>query len=262
MSDVRHDDERLLDLLALRATAGLDTAEAAELERLLAASPEAGELETAAAAVDLALQASDPEADAPLPAALRETIVADGARRVAGAGAPAADLDRAREERRRRGVGAGTIGWLVAAAALIVAVTVGVRDRDVAPVPPAERRAELLEREGTLRVAWNRPEIDEYRDVEGDVVWNTALQEGYLRLRNLPANDPAERQYQLWIVDPARDAEPVDGGVFDVPAGAGEVVVPIHAKLGVVDPAAFAITSEQPGGVVVSEGPLLVVAPV
>ena len=63
-------------------------------------------------------------------------------------------------------------------------------------------------------------------------------------------------------MDPSRDERPIDGGVFDIPAGADEVIVPIDAKLRADNPAVFAITLEQPGGVVVSEGPLLVVAPV
>ena len=67
----------------------------------------------------------------------------------------------------------------------------------------------------------------------------------------MPPNDPSQEQYQLWIIDPERDAEPIDGGVFDV-ASSGEVVVPIQAKLKVLKPAAFAITIEKPGGVVVS----------
>ena len=76
----------------------------------------------------------------------------------------------------------------------------------------------------------------------------------------MPANDPGQSQYQLWIVDPDRSAQPVDGGVFDIPSGTKEVIIPIDAKLDVSKPQAFAITLEKPGGVVVSAGPLLVVA--
>ena len=83
-----------------------------------------------------------------------------------------------------------------------------------------------------------------------------------MRLAGLVANDPGTAQYQLWIVDPERDQRPVDGGVFDVPSGGGEVIIPIDPKLRIKSPAAFAITLEKPGGVVVSGGPLLVVAPV
>ena len=79
-------------------------------------------------------------------------------------------------------------------------------------------------------------------------------------LTGMPVNDPATSQYQLWLVDPDRDENPVDGGVFDIPADESSVVIPIDAKLAVNNPTVFAITREQPGGVVVSKGPLLVIA--
>ena len=104
----------------------------------------------------------------------------------------------------------------------------------------------------------------DYRGVGGWVVWSPRQQGGYLVFEDLPAQDPDQRQYQLWIVDPTRDALPVDGGVFDVQphrADDGRVYVPIDAKLPVSDPTTFAVTLEQPGGVVKSAGPLLVVAP-
>jgi anti-sigma-K factor RskA len=103
---------------------------------------------------------------------------------------------------------------------------------------------------------------DGYEEVTGDVVWSDSEQAGYMRLSGLVANNADSAQYQLWIVDPDRDERPVDGGVFDVPAGVDEVIIPIDSKLDISAPAAFAITLEQPGGVVVSAGPLLVVAPV
>ena len=45
---------------------------------------------------------------------------------------------------------------------------------------------------------------------------------------------------------------PVDGGTFDVNAD-GEVIIPINAKVKALNPQAFAITMEKPGGVMVSE---------
>ena len=74
-----------------------------------------------------------------------------------------------------------------------------------------------------------------------------------MRFTGLKVNDPTARQYQLWIIDAAREGEnPVDGGVFDCNTS-GEIVIPIDAKLRVDRPAAFAITVEKPGGVVVSK---------
>jgi hypothetical protein len=69
----------------------------------------------------------------------------------------------------------------------------------------------------------------------------------------LASNDPKVHQYQIWIFDAERDKRyPIDGGVFDVPADANDIVIPIHAALQVLKPAAFAVTVEKPGGVVVS----------
>jgi hypothetical protein len=89
--------------------------------------------------------------------------------------------------------------------------------------------------------------------VQGEVVWDGSRQEGYLTLSGLPANEHA-RQYQLWIFDAARDERyPVDGGVFDVPAGQPTLTVPIRPALRVHHPIAFAVTLEPTGGVVVSD---------
>jgi anti-sigma-K factor RskA len=89
--------------------------------------------------------------------------------------------------------------------------------------------------------------------VTGDVVWDPISQHGFLRLQGLSANDARQSQYQLWIFDRDRDERfPVDGGVFDIPAGRSEVIIPFVARLHVTQPALFAVTVERPGGVVVS----------
>jgi len=88
----------------------------------------------------------------------------------------------------------------------------------------------------------------------GDIVWDNARQRGFLRLQHFVANDPTRARYQLWIFDAARDDRyPVDGGVFDVPPGRDEVVIPVRASLPVLRPVAFAVTVEGSGGAVVSE---------
>ncbi len=103
-------------------------------------------------------------------------------------------------------------------------------------------------------IEWSPTEDPLSASASGDVVWDTERQQGVMRFRDLPANDPSVSQYQLWIFDKTRpDAYPVDGGVFDVAAGAeGDVLVPFVAKIEVRVPDLFAITLEAPGGVVVS----------
>jgi anti-sigma-K factor RskA len=87
----------------------------------------------------------------------------------------------------------------------------------------------------------------------GSILWSSKLQIGVMTLHGLEPNDPTEEQYQLWIVDREREGPPVDGGVFDVPAGKDELRVPVDAKLLIGDPGAFVITVERAGGVVVSQ---------
>ena len=148
------------------------------------------------------------------------------------------------------------IGWAVAACLLGLLVVKGL-DSD-RPMTAEQRRAALLEKSADAKRLSFSSASNAYADARGEVVWSDSRQEGYMTLSNIPANDPTKRQYQLWIVDPARDEIPVDGGVFDIPAGASSVVIPIDAKLAVRNPAAFVITLEQPGGVVKSKQEVVV----
>ncbi len=163
-------------------------------------------------------------------------------------------------ERKTRPAPRGYWGWATAAALALVLFATNLVDPGTTPTVDAAREELLAGSSGTLRVPWVTPEDPDFAQVSGDVVWNDERQEGYMLLTGMPVNDPVTSQYQLWVVDPDRDVNPVDGGVFDIPPGASTVVIPIDAKLTVDDPVAFAITREQPGGVVVSKGPLLVVA--
>ena len=70
------------------------------------------------------------------------------------------------------------------------------------------------------RIAWAPTADSTALGASGDVVWSTRAQRGVMRLIGLKSNDVKRWQYQLWIFDKTRDQRyPVDGGVFDVPAG-------------------------------------------
>lgn len=157
-------------------------------------------------------------------------------------------------------------GWFVAAASVMFALTLNRFQSTTQPAVEqtpslAEQVSQLRADESTVEAAWGawtpvlpgdvgEPEPGA-EDVAGWVVWNQAQQSGYLVLENLAVNDPSVEQYQLWIVDGTQQY-PVDGGVFNV-ANSSQTIVPIDAKIGVTSPAAFGITVEQPGGVVVSK---------
>ncbi len=248
-------DDALLDLLVKRVTEGLSTAEQRELDVLDDGelSEQERALELAAAAVALTAARGAP----PLPASLRERIERD-ARTVVALRPPGPPARRPWP---------AAAGWFAAAACLILAVAGWLRQPASAPATtpplaqetrlpvhtPAQARAALLARAGTLKAAFGKTADPGSAGVSGDVVWDPATQQGYLRFSGLASNDPSVNQYQLWIFDGGRDSRyPVDGGVFDVPKGGGEVVIPIRAALAVRAAKAFAVTVEKPGGVVVS----------
>ena len=227
--------QRLEDLLAQQATEGLSPAEEAELVQLLAKWPHIDEegFEQAAAAIAMSIP------PAPLPRALAARLEQDALAHFARA---------SRRQRLPRFALVTGAGMLVTAACVALVIWIG------RPEPPARQLERLVADARTTR----RPASDP-RDQKpsGELVWNNPGQNGFLVIDGLPANDPSREQYQLWIFDKKRDQRyPVDGGVFDV--AAGKTVIPIRARLAVEEPTLFAVTLEQPGGVVVSDRSRLV----
>jgi len=239
-------DDRYQELLAARVIEGLSPAEQEELEQFSSQYPdfEGEEIERVAASITLAGLRIEP-----MPAELRGRVEADAE---AWFKRPAATVSRL-PERPRTAAARG--GWLAAAAALVLAVLGWwPAEQPCEPdVAPAQLLAELEARPGTRVIPWSATDDPASGEAGGAVLWNPAAQLGLMRFEGLQPNNPAEAQYQLWIFDAERDERyPVDGGVFDVPAGADEVLVPIRARLPVGEAVLFAITVEEPGGVVVS----------
>lgn len=140
----------------------------------------------------------------------------------------------------------------VAALALLLVALWLLADRDAKPDP--DELAEKIQASSD-KLEWSfvpKPDKLVGAGAGGTIVWSSDLQQGVLTLRGLAANDPTVEQYQLFIVDRKREGPPVDGGVFNVPAGKDELQLAVDAKLLIGDPAAFVITVERPGGVVVS----------
>ena len=268
-------DERLSELLVQQATEGLSASETLELRGLLAkhGRPDAEVIDRTAAAILLA-GTIDPE---PMPARLRRKLdLAADAFIVGELGQPANDEEStagtpasAEKSPGRQSM----LGWYAAAAALVLAVIawwpapqVSTPATPVAEAPtraepgPSEARVQMIADATAVTSAWETTDDPAAQGVSGDVVWDNQKQAGYMHFKGLPANDPSRAQYQLWIFDGSRgDQYPVDGGVFDVPPGSDEVIIPIDAKLPVSQPALFAVTVEKPGGVVVSSRERIVV---
>lgn len=144
-------------------------------------------------------------------------------------------------------------GWAAAAAIALWAMVGRTPTPEGAGGPsPAALRTALLSSAGEL--AWTHGPDAVADSAHGDVVWSDSAQAGVMRFHQLAANDPSKEQYQLWIFDAAGDERyPVDGGVFNVPAGAKETLVPINPAIKVTKATLFVVTVERPGGVVVSD---------
>jgi hypothetical protein len=244
MNDPMQPNEAVIDLLIKKAVEGLSAGEEAALND--SGMPVQGELqrfERAAAA--FAMTGLHPLQD--LPAGLRQKLLQEGARQVSAANAPVSMPAPRRDS--------GKMGWWAAAACLLLALFVWNRGSQPRPAPaPQSLRAQLLARADSVRINWSATADPNAGGISGDLVWNPATQSGVMRFVGMTRNDPAVHQYQLWIFDAERDERyPVDGGVFDVPAGATEVLVPIRAALPVGRVKLFAVTLEKPGGVVVSQ---------
>jgi len=156
-------------------------------------------------------------------------------------------------------LGVGALLWASHKQPEKVTVEVPVIKVPATPAPAAARQQLLASAADVRTLAWTATTDPAATAAKGDVVWSASKQEGYMRFVGLAANDPSKTQYQLWIFDKDRDDKyPVDGGVFDVGPN-GEVVIKISPKLHVAEPVLFAVTVEQPGGVVVSKRERIVV---
>lgn len=249
--------ERLDELMADRALWGLSSAEQHELTRAMKqlgvdAMDESWDVAAGAATAVLlgaVHEQPPPRVARKLQADAVGFFAGDGGLQVSRGSAMADPLGH-----RAVPPSSSRLGWWIAAAAIVLAAVLAQDRWSPAASWEAQRTALLASGGEVLQIVWSRGDSELRGDPSGDVVWSDREQRGFLRFRGLPANDSTRRQYQLWIFDRRRSAaQPVDGGVFDIAPGASEVVVPIDAKLLVHEAFAFAVTVEQPGGVVVSE---------
>jgi len=261
-------DERVGELLMQRVTGALSAPEADALAVALARMPsgEAARWEQAAAELAAACASADPAMQEPMPSSLAAQVIGTGEAivraqpQVSPVSVPALTVSVGP----RRSVVATWGGWMAAAAALVLWIAVP-RPSSAPQTPAAVVAAPVRDGAALLRdsllagatpavaIPWTATTDSSATTASGDVVWSGSAQRGVMRIAGLQPNDRRRWQYQLWIFDRTRDQKyPVDGGVFDIPAGQREILVPIDARVPVGDAVMFAITVEPAGGVVVS----------
>jgi anti-sigma-K factor RskA len=266
-------EEAILDLLCKDAVYGLsedEQRELAQLEQSANSGMDSHSLELAAAAISMA----GLEEFEPMPEHLQAKIMEDISLRMSSSDANA---EKAFSPKRQPVIAESEsrssiwnwLGWAVAGAASVaLAFNIFSTQRQApivaggpTPTPTVSAKPSLEQLRSQLIAAgaqvikaeWGKGNGKEIEQISGDVVWSDSKQEGYMRFRGLPKNDPGKETYQLWIFDETQDEKtPIDGGTFDVNSD-GEVIVPIDAKLKAKNPKLFAVTIEKPGGVVVSK---------
>jgi anti-sigma-K factor RskA len=290
MSDTQHPDfsDRLIDLLVAQTTETDGSFNQSELIESELNDSDYDLYDEAAAAIDIAAAMSDP---IEMPASLMDTLLSQVPQAPSNVAEPKAPSLKLTEPLPVQSPSSNTqrpeiiaklswIPWTVAAASVLLTLTILLSPNQSATVPTlAQARLALIENstpESMVQWDWIVTEDPaNAAGVTGDVVWNDELNKGYMRISGLEINNPTESQYQLWIFDSTRPTDalpihgegllsqrPIDGGVFDINE-AGEVIIEIDAKLLVKNAAAFAVTVEPPGGVVVSDRsrvPLLALA--
>ncbi len=189
-----------------------------------------------------------------VPDAVAERAIVVGEAMVRASRLPVASSRTPRAPSRARSILLGG-GWLAAAAMLAVLAGTprGGANAPAALGTLALRDSLLASDSSLLQLSWLATADSNAVGATGDVTWSARAQHGVMRIAGLAVNDPARWQYQLWIFDRNRDERyPVDGGVFNIPGGEGEVFIPINPNIPVSDATLFAVTVEPAGGVVVS----------
>lgn len=122
----------------------------------------------------------------------------------------------------------------------------------------ASEMARLQERDdlSQMQIATLTSKLAEAPKATAFVIWDAEKQRGVLTTVDVPPN-AADRDYQLWVVDPKYQI-PVDAGVFTVKSGEATKIL-FKPKSPISSADAFAVSLERKGGVPKAEGPIVLV---
>ena len=254
------DKELLLDLLIMQSTQGISAQENKELQRLIKENPEYNnyEFDEIASLAHMSYHLNDNRSHEVLPSELKSNILNSYTQ---------IDLFSIYKIKINEFV-RSLFYQPVYAWALTVLLSVGLSfsmiefknyNSDFRYLP-LERILLQSTSSDLVEYPWYSKKSD-FAMAKGDIVWSNKSQKGFIKISGMPINDPSINQYQIWIIDPVKYKQPVDGGIFNINAIDKDIIIPINPKLPILNAKGFAITLEQPGGVVVSSQELILTAP-
>jgi hypothetical protein len=134
----------------------------------------------------------------------------------------------------------------------------GVLANDSTPAGLQALRETLLAETSSVRGNWLRTLNPLVKDVQGDLVWNSAQQQGVMRFVNLPS-PKAGHFYQLWLYDTRGESDAaVSGAELREGSGRGELFVPIKTATTVEEPYKFVLALQAEGDKKVGQTLLMV----
>jgi hypothetical protein len=262
MTDQQHITQDDLALYALQALSREESQNAREhLVKCVECRGELARLEGDLAALAMSVEQHS------LPAGARERFMRRIAEEpgISAAGRGGADVVPIRRERRQGA--AGWLGWIAAAAMLMIAVGLGVqvshlravlneRNGRLEALQSSQSReakvAELLSSPTARKVVLTTPKAAP--EPTGRAVYQASRGELIFQASNL-ARIPSEKTYELWII-PANGSAPIPAGLFRPDeAGNGAVILPEIP--GGVEAKAFGVTMENAAGSKTPTAPIL-----
>jgi len=126
----------------------------------------------------------------------------------------------------------------------LAAIVAALKDERVS----LEKRVDDLRRRDVIsqvQIATLKVQVKAYAKVAALVIWDATAQQGLMRFDGLPAA-AADKDYQMWVIDPRYDA-PVSAGIFTA-GTAGELDVRFKPTQPIALANKFAVSVEKKGG--------------
>ena len=146
------------------------------------------------------------------------------------------------------------VPWTLAACLAIACTVLALQGNRMRREVTALREQDALSK---MRIATLNSQAEAYAKVLAVVVWDAEKQRGIVKLDQLPP-PAADRDYQLWVIDPSH-AAPISAGI--VPISDGKLTqASFQPTRTVHDASKFAVSIQRKGGASAPEGQIILIS--